>query len=243
MRWFIFYFLVYTTIIWVIREYLIPQLISQNIILPSVIIGFVIAVIIVIIREIGIKSRTIPWISFVLILILLVSNLGSLIPSDFSLDSPNFATELESGKACPTPKDVLQEFESTINSNSTMSALNSLIDKDVWRVENVFNYCYKGKYSGQHLDWFYCDNMIVSRWETGSSGTIKYRWYTAVTAEWRPQNVTSNSVYVLDNFKCENGKKVIVNKETPEFYVYDSKDGTKIRIDVLRDNLEINTKY
>jgi hypothetical protein len=73
--------------------------------------------------------------------------------------------------------------------------------------------------------------MIVSRWETGSSGTIKYRWYTAVSAEWRPIRLGNDPLYTLNGLTCENGKKVTVAKETTGYYVYVSRDGTPIRIE------------
>ena len=87
--------------------------------------------------------------------------------------------------------------------------------------------CYKGKYKGQFPDWFYCDDMVVSRWETSDSGAIRYRWYTAVTAEWRPEK----GRYLLDDFSCENGKKVTVDKESTAYYVHVSRDGTEIKIE------------
>ncbi len=83
----------------------------------------------------------------------------------------------------------MQEFEASFTPNGIASILNNYVDASVWRVENLFSPCYKGKYTGQNPNWYYCDDMIVSRWETSSSGTINYRWYTAITAEFSPKKL------------------------------------------------------
>lgn len=234
MKWFIFYFLIYSIIIWIIG-YMFPKLSFQNGILPSIIIGFAIGIFIYLIQETGIKSRTVPWISLVLVLILIVSNLGYLqgiIPINFQNLYKNSSLLQESEQLCPTPTKDLQEFETSFNPKIIASTLNNdFIDISVWRVENLFSSCYKGKYKGQYPNSYYCDNMIVSRWETGSSGEINYRWYTAVTAELNPTKLENGVViYSLNAFSCENGQKVTVKKGVTDYYVYDSKDGTKIRI-------------
>jgi hypothetical protein len=212
-----------------------PKLAFQNSIFSSIIIGFVIAIVILLIQKIGIKSRTVPWISFILILILIVSNLSylqTIIPLNLQNLYKNSSVLSESEQLCPTPIMVLQEFETTFNPDIIASTLNDgFVDISVWRIENLFSSCYKGKYKGQYPDSFYCDNLIVSRWETGISGEINYRWYTAVTAELNPKKLGSGViVYSLTDFSCENGQKVTVRKGITDYYVYDSKDGTKIRI-------------
>jgi len=233
MRWFIFYFLIYTAVIWFVGQYVLPNFAIESSILSAVIIGLVISATIIILEQIDLKSRTIPWVSVVLILILVVSNLGYLqSTTSFGLPTKNknSSTLAENVSACPTPNNVLQEFESTFNPDSVALKLNGFVDTSVWRIENLFSSCYKGKYKGQYPDRYYCDNLIVSRWETSSSGAINYRWYTAVTAELSPQKITSGTVYALTNFLCENGQKVTVEKGTTNYYVYDSRSGGQIRI-------------
>jgi len=236
MRWFIFYFLVYATVIWVMGEYFLPKIAFQTGIFSSIVIGFTIAGIIVIIQKIGLRSHTVPWVSIVLVLILVVANLGYLqdiIPIDLPTKPQNASAMSEDKQVCPTPKlqNIWVSSEADFNSNSIMLTLNSLVDTSVWRIEHNFGSCYKGKYRDQNPSWYYCDDMIISRWATGSSGTINYRWYTAVTAEWRPERVGSNTLYVFDGFSCENGKKVTVDKETTAYYVYVSRDGTEIKVE------------
>ena len=70
--------------------------------------------------------------------------------------------------------------------------------------------------------------MIVSRWETTISGTISYRWYTAVSAEWKP---VEEGKFIFDKFSCEGGKKVTVDKESTSYYVHVSRDGTEIKVE------------
>ena len=108
------------------------------------------------------------------------------------------------------------DIDGSFDSKIIGPLLNGVIDTSVWRIEGNIRSCYKGKYRGQYPNWVYCDDMIVSRWEKHSSGTIEYRWYTAVTAVWQPEKVKS-SQYVFNDFYCENGKKVTVDKETTAY--------------------------
>lgn len=243
LREFIFYFLVYSMIIWLMNLYVLPQIVIQTGIVSSLILGFVIAAAFMIFDKSDLSYKTLPWISVVLILILVVSNMSSIsniIPNEYR---PQMNNQYGAQKglpdekaACPianiifsagTPNPPTQ-LESSINSDSTKQILNNLINTNTWRVENNFGSCYKGKYVDQNPNWYYCDNAIVSRWDLSSSGTINYRWYTAMYAEWKPQN--NDQSYVFNGFVCENGKKVTVVKGTTNYYVYDSRQGTQIKI-------------
>ncbi|MFH1889576.1 MAG: hypothetical protein ABIJ58_01725 [Nanoarchaeota archaeon] len=235
MRWFVFYFLAYGIIILVMREYILSGMIASTGILSSLIIGFIISGMIVLIQKAGIRSHTIPWISVILLCILLVANLGylqNLLQIDLQIGGQNSSILSEDKQNCPTPLivgDLTSLADFTNNLNQKISLLNGKIDSSVWKLEHSFDSCYLGKYQGQYPDWIYCDNLITSRWETGSSGAINYRWYTAVSAEWKPQKAGS-STYLFGGFSCENGQKVTVTKGTTNYYVYDSRDGSKIRI-------------
>lgn len=242
LKWFIFYFLVYVNVIWVIGEFILPKLFFQTTIFSSLIVGFILAGVVDIIQKINIRQHSIQWISIVLIITMLASNLESVM-SLASLESLPIDTKKPIGKqpvnplelseenqACPTPnlpRTPLLKAQTALESELIRGTINDLIDTSVWRIEGNVRTCYKGKYKGQYPDWFYCDDMIVSRWETTSSGTINYRWYTAVTAEWRSEE----GKYVFDDFSCENGKKVTVDKETTAYYVHVSRDGTEIKIE------------
>ena len=158
--------------------------------------------------------------------------LGKFVPSSKLQSNPGIP---ENKQPCPTVNsgsgDSVALYESTLNIASAGPILKSLVNSSTWRIENEFRTCYKGKYQGQHPDWIYCDDMIVSRWETGSAGTINYRWYTAISAEWAPaEEKTLNQLYNLEGFACENGQKVTVQKGVVNYYVYDSRDGTRIQI-------------
>src|SRR3989344_1290537 len=244
LKWFIFYFLVYTNIIWIMEEFILPQITSQTNIFSSLVIGFGIAGVILIIKKIEIKSNSIKWICFILLIILLVANLESL---QFSPITPiirqsiNTSGLSEDKKICPTNMNSLPLIRNGADFNpiSVSSALNNLIDTSIWRIEGNIRTCYKGKYKGQYPDWIYCDDMIVSRWGTSSAGTIRYRWYTAITAEWRPEK----GLYIFDKFSCEIGKKVSVDKETSSFTIQDSKDGSEINVHVSRDGIVTNIEY
>ena len=228
MRWFLFNFLVYAMIIWLINSYFINLLFSQFNIFSIIITGLIIGLVIVIVEKLNIKYRTLPWISFVLLLILIVANLEhlngissiNLLP----MKQTNILGVSESKQTCPS-------FSNSTTASLSPSFLNSLIDINVWRIERDFDSCYNGKYTGQYPDRLYCANLIVSRWDTSSSGTINYRWYVAVTTEWTVNNIGTKTVYVLENFSCENGKKVTVKKDSRQYYVYNSRDGTPIRIE------------
>lgn len=241
MRWFFFHFLVYAVVIWAMIESILPRLGLQTGILSSLIIGLTIAVTIVIIQKIGIRSRTIPWISLVLVLVLLVANLGylkSIVPIDLPALYQNGSAVPEGKQACPTSTVVYYSTPSLSTSD-----LKGLINTNVWRIEKNPTSCYKGIYQGQNPDRFYCDNLVVSRWDLSSSGTINYRWYTVVTAEFRLETGGSESLYVLDGLSCENGERVVVDKNSPQIYTYGSKDGTRINIDVSQDTPDVNLKY
>ncbi len=232
LRWFIFYFLVYTWVIWAMNNYLLPKINSPNNIIYFVIVGLTISIAIFIAKKIPLKSRAIPWISLLLIVLLLAANLTYLQDMGLGKFIPAFKTQADSNlsedkQSCPTPSSH-PIYRANIDSNLG-ALLKSLIDSNIWRIESEFGICYKGKYKNQNPNWLYCDNLIASRWDLGSSGTINYRWYTAVTAEWEP--VTEGTdIYSLRDFVCENGQKVSVEKGVTNYYVYDSRDGTQIRI-------------
>ena len=240
LKWFIFYFLVYANVIWVIGEFILPKLFFQTTTFSSFFVGFILAGVVDIIQKINIRQHAIQWISIVLVITMLVSNLGSVmslvnlesLPIDTTKikQTKNTSELSEKDQVCPTPdlpRLPLLKAQSALESELIAGTINDLVDTSVWRIEGNVRNCYKGKYKGQYPDWFYCDDMIVSRWETTSSGTISYRWYTAVTAEWRPED----GKYVFDDFSCENGKKVTVDKETTAYYVHVSRDGTEIKIE------------
>ena len=241
-KWFIFYFLVYANIIWVMEEFILPNLVSKTGIFSYIIIGFTIAGIVAIIQKINIKGHSVNWITFILIILLLVANLEFLPLSAneiFIGPALNASGLSEDKQLCPTIiSKIPVKTEAQLNSGIS-STINYLIDTSIWKIEKNIEPCYKGKYKGQYPNWFYCDNMVVSRWETSSSGTIRYRWYTALTANWQP----TNGKYTLNSLSCENGKKVVVDKIGPEFYTYDSKDGTVVKINVFRDETKTEIKY
>lgn len=228
MRWFFFHFLVYAFIVGIMNNYFITLFFSQTSIFSIIIIGLALGLAIILIEKIGIKSRTLPWISFILILILIVANLEHLAGITsinlFPIKQANIFGISENKQTCPS-------FSNSTTNSLSPSFLNGLIDTNIWRIEHGFDLCYLGKYAGQYPDRFYCDNLIVSRWDTSSSGTINYRWYTATTTEWIVNNIGSKTIYALESFLCENGKKVTVKKDSKQFYVHNSRDGTPIRIE------------
>jgi len=249
-NWFLFYFLIYANVIWTFEELIIPKIFFQTSVYSSILLGFILAGLIGIIQKLNLRQNTLPWISTVLVLILLASNLGSVIsiienpipPVLSPLNPNNTSTVSESDLTCPTPniqQTLLLKAETALKSNQISGTLSSLIDASVWKIENKFRPCYQGKWKGQFPDWFYCDDLIVSRWETTTSGTINYRWYTAVTAKWRPEE----GKYVFDDFSCEGGKKITVNKEKPTIYTHDSKDGTVINVQISRDGTKTTIEY
>jgi hypothetical protein len=239
-KWFFFYFLIYAVTLTFLREYLLNKF---NVIPSTIILAIIISGIILLIKKIRLRSYTIPWISFIFLLLLIVSNLmpiQNLVQTNLNLgfdnsqniNSNNNQIITENKKSCPTPNslgNLAFESDFKLNQNYQIPFLNNLIDSSIWRVEHDFSPCYKGKYKGQYPNWVYCDNLIVSRWEIGSSGTINYRWYTGVSAEWRPQENESDR-YFFNGFSCENGQKVTVVKGTTNYYVYNTKDGSAIRI-------------
>ena len=244
LRWFIFYFLFYANIFWAMEKFVIPEIAFQAGFFTSIVIGFTIAGAVAIIQRINIKYHSIAWINAILLILLIVANLELIPFSGISLNiadslntQPIFTNSFNTSKisedkqSCPTPlpqKLPLTKSKIALNANQLKSDLNNLIDKSIWRVEGDIRTCYQGKYKGQFPDWIYCDDMIVSRWETSSSGTINFRWYTAVSAEWKPDN---DGKYSLNDFACENGKKVTVNKESTAYYVHVSRDGTEIKVE------------
>lgn len=235
-KWFIFYFLVYANILWIMEEYILPKIFIQTGFFSSLVVGFSIAGIVIILQKIKMKHNSVPWASIILILVFLVANLGSL--QDTSLQNfikfPSNTSELsENNQACPLP--ISNNLPLSLNevnlrdAKVTSPQLMNLINSSVWQTENFPKGCYKGKYVNQNPNWFYCDDMILSRWEMNNYGTIKYRWYTAVTSVWQsPEG--SNPFYKFYGFACENGQKVTVEKGVTNYYVYDSRDGTQIRI-------------
>jgi len=238
IRWFVFYFLIYANITWLMVEFILPELAFQSGVFSSIVIGFTLAGAVAIIHQLNIRYHSVPWISLILLIILIITNLESLqiaLPiQPFLEKSSNSSGVSEEKQVCPTSISALPVLrnEERFDPKLVGPVLNNLINSSVWRMEGNIRSCYKGKYKGQYPDWFYCDDMIVSRWETSISGTIRYRWYTAVTAEWQPNIQDPYGVeYVFNGFSCENGKKVTVNKETTAYYVHISRDGTEIKVE------------
>jgi len=164
-----------------------------------------------------------------------ITPLGSVESSDItplgSVESSNSLELSEDRQICPSVlKSPLAQLGGSFDLGKIRPILNKLINISVWRIDENIRACYKGKYRGQYPDWIYCDDMIVSRWEKHTSGTIEYRWYTAVSAVWKP-DTSQPSLYVFDNFYCENGKKVTVDKEKISYYVHVSRDGTEIKVE------------
>jgi len=236
LRWFIFYFLVYANTLWIMSTYILPKITIQTGFFSSLVIGFTLAGIVIIIQKIKMKWNSIPWASTILILIFLVANMGSL--QDTSLlqaikINTNTSGMPENSQSCPSA--IASNLPLSLNEANlkdlkvTSPQLMNLINSSVWQTENLPRECYKGKYVNQNPNWFYCDDMILSRWEMSSYGTIRYRWYTAVTSIWQAPS-GSNPFYQFYDFECENGKKVTVEKGVTNYYVYDSRDGTQIKI-------------
>lgn len=249
MKWFFFYFIVYSTIIWFVTEYIFLKINTQNPILLSILLGIILAIAIILLKKINIKSKSIYWIILILISLLVVANLGN-IPG---LDIPNFTKSYqnssklnENEQICPTTMYngvSLHPYvlEANLNPNVVIPMMDSIINKKIWKIESNIRSCYKGKYQDQNPQWYYCDDMIVSRWEINNAGTIDYRWYTAVSAIWIPE--AGSSRYMLNGFSCENGQKLIVKKGEHKFYVHDTRSGTQINIDVSGDETPINLAY
>ncbi len=229
LRWFIFYLLVYSTIIWVVNSYIFTETVIQKSIFLSFITSLFIGGTIMLIEKAKLRYKTLPWISFVLLLLLVIGNLGNLgqiTKITLSYQNQNNPTIISEDKlSCPSTTESLP-----LRELSTL-ALNTLISTDVWRIEKNFDNCYSGKYKGQYPERLYCDNMIVSRWDKSVSGSINYRWYTAVTTEWSVESSQGRPIYVLNGMSCENGKKVTVDKETRNYYVYVARDGSEIKIE------------
>lgn len=236
-NWAFFYFLIYSVVLWSINEFLLIDFFSNRIFKSLLIAGVILSVIVTLIRNMRLKSSSLPWACTLLILILIVGNLGylgSLIPSEFT-PLLNRSALSEGSSLCPTtiygPSSPLILEEKTFNSANLMNTwAKLLVNSSVWTIEHDFGSCYKGKYKGQFPERIYCDDLIVSRWERGISGAINYRWYTAVSAEWAPMNNNAGNSYIFNGFICENGQKVTVEKGVTNYYVYDSRSGGQIRI-------------
>lgn len=238
-EWFFFYFLVYSNIVWIANELLFEGMILNQVILSSVSIGLITSLIIVAINEIKPKYSSLPWAYLVLIVILVIGNLGSLgfLTSLGSIDEkpPVDNSGLsEERQPCPTtlygsevPLILTKTKLSSVPGMQTMAK--SMVNLVVWEVENELGTCYLGKYKGQHPNWIYCDDLIVSRFETDDSGVINYRWYTAASSIWKPVEGSADS-YIFDKFVCEGGQKVELEKGVTNYYVYDSRSGSQIRI-------------
>jgi hypothetical protein len=184
------------------------------------------------------RSSSISLISIVLFLLIISSNLTSIKEltnlKSFSQNITSTYSTPEIDNPCPTPlipSAGLQEFDVEFRNDLISPKLNQILDKSVWTIEHPFDNCYLGKYPGQFLENYYCDNLLVSRYELRNSGEINYRWYTAVTAVWKPQKLSNGgTIYHLEGFKCENGKKVTIEKGVTNYYVYDARDGKQIKI-------------
>ena len=229
-----FYFFIYSIILWIVWEFIIPNLTFQTNFLSSILTGFIISGVIAIVHSLNIKRDSIKWISFILFLILIVSNLGSFnIPNEFVTLNTNQSSAHQSSQSCPLPLE--GTFSRPLSSvaitpSGIDSVLSKMLDQDVWQIESNLRTCYQGRHKGQYPNWMYCDDMVVSRWETSNSGTIEFRWYTALTAEYKPLE-NSTRQYIFDKFSCENGQRVTVNKEKTDYYVHVSRDGTEIKIE------------
>ena len=231
LREFIFYFLIYAFIIGGIGEALLPLMNSVDNIYYFIVLGLIISLSLFFVQKIKIRSKVLPWISLILFLLLLTFNLTYLQDMGLGKFVPYSGVQgdsqlPENKQYCPTPK-IHPIYQ--IDSNGPKSLLNGLLDATIWREENPFSECYSGKYQNQNPNWIYCDNLIVSRWELSSLGNINYRWYAAVSAEWKPVK-EGLSIFALEDFSCENGQKVTVEKGVTNYYVYDSRDGKQIKI-------------
>ncbi|MFT4307874.1 MAG: hypothetical protein ACMXYM_00700 [Candidatus Woesearchaeota archaeon] len=234
-RWFVFYFLIYAISIWILETYVLPAFAIQTMVFSSLAAGFALSGVVSIVRKLNVKRNSVHWLIIILLAVLIVSHLDSphLWPIARTIDPPSAFEASENRQVCPTPQTFEPPVvsEMALNPQTVGPALNRLIDTSVWRIESDFRNCYQGRYRGQYPEKYYCDDMIVSRWETGSSGTIRYRWYVAVSAVWRPEMEDfSSRRFVFEGFSCESGKRVTVDKETTDYYVHVSRDGTQIRI-------------
>lgn len=237
MNWFIFYFLIYSNIIWITKEFVFSGMYFRYEFLPFLAVGFILAISIITLSSMRLKSSSLPWAYIVLILILVVGNIGSInsfIPQNMN-PSINISELSEQKRICPTTTYGPEiPFILNVNKFDSISGIQSItsamIDQTVWSIENGVRSCYMGKYKNQFPDWIYCDDLIVSRWETRNSGVINYRWYTAVSSTWKPATAGSSDSYIFNGFECENGQKVTVEKGVTNYYVYDSRDGKQIKI-------------
>lgn len=260
MKWFIFYFLVYATILWVMATYVLPKLDIQTGLFSSLVVGFTLAGVFIILKKMNLNSSSILWISVVLILILVVANMGDLqkfnIPK-FTESSFNSSGVLEYSpilalsedkQKCPTAVNTTWRstpslYKENFYEETIGFSMNTLINLSVWKIEKGIGSCYKGHYEGQNPNWFYCTDMVVSRWDLSSAGTINYRWYTMVTFEWSPISTNVNTPYLLQGLSCENGEAFVVKKGESKFYFKDSRDGTPINIEVSGDETPVNLQY
>jgi hypothetical protein len=230
IKWVFFYFLIYSITIWLMYEFVLG---SYGTISDSLKIGFVLSAVLVLVNSLKPRSRALPGMYIILLVILLVGNLGNIstfIPSDIN-PFVNQTELSEANQVCPTAisSSLSLNKANLENEKVTTQNLITLINSSVWQTENLPKACYKGKYVNQNPNWYYCDNMILSRWEMSGLGTIRYRWYTAVTSVWQsPEG--SSPFYKFYGFECENGKRVTVEKGVTNYYVYDSRDGTQIKI-------------
>ena len=71
-RWFIFYFLLYANIIWAFGEFIVPKIFFHTSFSLSLIIGFTLAGVSVIIQKLNLNRDSVKWFSIVLVIILLV---------------------------------------------------------------------------------------------------------------------------------------------------------------------------
>jgi hypothetical protein len=231
-KWFLFYFLVYACVIWIMGEFAFWGVASKGIVFLSIFIGLIMSVVFIVIKKLRLTGDSIGWINFILIILLLVANLTALSSSGilpFINYPANLSEVSEEKQLCPTLNREMPNIRSTADFTPSIigSKMGARIDTSVWKIEGNTLSCYKGKYRGQYPDWYYCDDMIVSRWDTSSSGTINYRWYTAVSSEWE----YVDGIYLFNRFNCENGKKVTVDKDVTNYYVHVTKDGTELRIE------------
>jgi hypothetical protein len=271
LNWFLFYFLVYANSVWLISEFVLPFISHvQSELSIALITGFVLSGVYNIIQKSQIREKSIKWLAIVLVFIIIVSNLSFF--QSFDVDSaikmlstptrvskgasnstnilsvqPTYEKTTQTDWKCPEINfDDLNStmFFGTIRPENIQHALNGVINSSIWRIDNDLRACYMGKYKGQYPENMYCDDMVISRWATDDDGTIKYRWYTVVDAVLVSRDIgTTEHAYAFHSLVCTNGKRIEVDKKETQYYVYDSRDGTRINIKVEGEDSNIIVNY
>ncbi len=106
VKWFILELLIYANVIWAFNEFIIPEIFFQTGIFSSIVVGFILAGAISIIRKPNLNTQSIKWLSITLAIILLVANLASLQISTSTplttTPSPDNGQIPEDNQLCPT---------------------------------------------------------------------------------------------------------------------------------------------